>query len=183
MGYPTLRFSNWVANNTINYVMLQFKGLAHSSGVVVSAYIDFYVFGTLPASGTYTDIVDSYEIINPDISIKTCTWINRWEGLIAGIPSTLPWGNNTHNGAVQGVDYASTPFSSTVLSGSMVGSHIQMPLPTEIVQKWLATPSSNYGILMKLRNISATDQYIEFSSSDTVAPYESRRPQLVINYI
>ncbi|MFF5996536.1 DNRLRE domain-containing protein [Lysinibacillus sp. KU-BSD001] len=142
-----------------------------------------------------TSIPTAVNILSADLSLHLTSTNNAATGInINAHAMTSTWEENEASWtyreitpytkwATAGGDYSSTPLST--VSGITAVPTIENGLtrwniPVSSIEKWVNTPSSNYGILLKSANES-TKVYKKFASSaySTTTQY---KPKLVITY-
>jgi hypothetical protein len=124
---------------------------------VTKAYLTLTVLN-YDASNTYT----AYALTTPFVG-TTATWLNKDTG--------TPW-------TAAGGDYSAIAKSNAVCIGSM-GTYV-FKLDAAMVQSWIASPTTNYGIILVASNETTgiNDTDIAFNANATAAS----RPMLTIYY-
>jgi len=145
--------------------------------VVDSAKLELYCNYVNSSKNQYPAVIDLHKMLVP------------WdEGNAIGTVDTANWNYRQNNsnwgapGAQAGVDYASSAASSFTITGnSILNSWLSWDVQT-VVSDWLATPSSNHGVMLKLTDdLNSVYKYFKFPSADyTTDP--SLRPKLTITY-
>lgn len=88
------------------------------------------------------------------------------------------WGssNQIEQGPVKGVDYDTSAATKAAMLVGVEGAWMQFDV-TELVQKWLDEPESNYGVLLTARSFYIGSFFASCEASDT-----ELRPKLIIEY-
>jgi len=154
----------WPADTVANTTIIKWDVSAiPTDATVIDATL--YLYQVSAAVDSFYDI-GVHKIINVDPNITTCTW-NTYDG-------TNSWTAGADGG--QG-DTAAAEDTQAVNS---INNKYKIWTVTDMVQDWVTTPSSNYGMLVNSDDVASVDSHRYFASTDDVDT--SVRPRLVIAY-
>jgi hypothetical protein len=160
----TLNTYTWPANIVANTTIINWDLTdIPTSATVTEATL--YLYQTDSGGDTSYD-VPVHKIVNVNPAITTCTW-NTYDG-------TNSWTGGTDGG--QG-DTANVEDTQDVNS---TNNQYKTWTVTNMVQDWVTTPSSNYGMLLNSDDVASVDSYRFFASSDVND--SSTRPKLIVTY-
>ena len=86
----------------------------------------------------------------------------RWTGELQAYDVTTAWAENTATWKTPwvkpGGDYAEPAVGGAAIDRNMVGKWITIDV-TPLVAKWVADPTSNHGLMLRLRKVSSITGY------------------------
>lgn len=167
----TLNTYTWPANRIANTVLMQFNlSIIPSGAVIESATLTLsLVEADTEAEGTYTVAVHKMANKNPDLTRATgftYDGINGWTANACcdnNIPLAQADISSAHDS--QAIDKVLGRKSWNI---------------TVMVQQWINTPATNYGLLLNSDVTKGADRYRTFASMEHPTP--SLRPSLSITY-
>jgi phage anti-repressor protein len=161
----TLNTYTWPADTIANTTIIKWDLSAIPNDATVTE-ATLYLYQVETGGDTSYDI-GVHKIVNVDPNITTCTW-NTYDG-------TNSWTGGADGG--QG-DTATAEDTQSVNS---TNSEYKTWSVTNMIQAWVSTPSSNYGMLVNSDDVASVDSYRTFASTeDSNTPY---RPKLIVTYI
>lgn len=121
-----------------------------SNVIVEAAYLTLYPYncGSTCISGSAT--ITAYAVSDP-WTMAGATWLDSQVATL--------WTN-------AGGDFSQTPMSNTlVLSAANIPTSVMFTLDASVIQGWLATPSTNYGLILKASNETTGNNFFGFYST------------------
>ncbi|MHC4739148.1 MAG: beta strand repeat-containing protein [Planctomycetota bacterium] len=162
--YLTLNTYTWPANTIANTTIIKWDLTDIPTDANVTE-ATLYLYQTDSGGDTSYDIA-VHKIVNVDPNISTCTW-NTYDG-------TNSWTGGADGG--QG-DTAAAEDTQVVNSTNNVYKTWTV---TNMVQAWVSTPSSNYGMLVNSDAVASVDSYRFFASTED--SNSAIRPKLIVTY-
>ena len=107
-----------------------------------------------------------HKIINVNPDISTLTW-NKYDGV------------NSWTGGANGGQGDNAAAEDTQPVNSTINEYKTWTV-TDMVQDWVSTPASNYGLLVNSDAVASSNSYRFFASSDD--PNPAIRPKLIVTY-
>ena len=105
------------------------------------------------------------------------------DGELRAYDVTTAWAENTATWKTPwvqpGGDYVEPAVGAASIDRNMVGKWITIDV-TPLVAKWVADPTSNHGLMLRLRKVSSITGY-RFASSEHWAT--TNRPKLEVSYM
>jgi hypothetical protein len=127
---------------------------------VTQAILSVRVYG----GGWSPMMLDVYQVLRPWKAKQA-----SWQEATYGRPWTLPGGDGA------GTDRASSPVGSAVISLLNMWYDIDV---TSLVQRWVADPASNWGVIL----VAVPGPAARYESYASESPYTGWRPRLTIYY-
>jgi len=162
--YLTLNTYTWPADTIANTTIIKWDLTDIPTDANVTE-ATLYLYQVETGGDTSYDI-GVHKIINVDPNISTCTW-NTYDG-------TNSWTGGADGG--QG-DIATAEDNQSVNS---TNNAYKTWTVTNMVQAWVSTPSSNYGMLVNSDAVASVDSYRFFASTED--SNNAIRPKLIVTY-
>jgi len=171
-GYSSMNFSTeltlntytWPADTVANTTIIKWDLTDIPTHATVTQ-ATLYLYQT-DSGGDSSYDVGVHKIVNVNPVIATCTW-NTYDG-------TNSWTGGTDGGQGDTANVEDTPDVNATNSQYKTWS------VTNMVADWVATPASNYGMLVNSDDVASVDSHRFFASSD--ANDASTRPKLIVTY-
>ncbi|MHC4738451.1 MAG: DNRLRE domain-containing protein [Planctomycetota bacterium] len=160
----TLNTYTWPADTVANTTIIKWDLTDISTSANVTE-ATLYLYQT-ESSGDSSYDIGVHKITGVDPTITSCTWntyngTNNWTGGTDGGQSDIAAAEDT-----KGVNLTDDQYKTWDV--------------TDMVADWVATPASNYGMMVKDDGSASVDSYRFFASSD--ATNASTRPKLIVTY-
>jgi hypothetical protein len=163
---PDLRTYTWPTNTVANRTIIKWDLNDIPKGAkIMEATLSLYMYGYEVTGGDDNYEISVHKIVNKHPEIASCTW-NTYDGI-------NPWTGGSDGGA-QDISFAE---STIVVDKSAGYRHWNI---TEMVQEWVSSPSSNFGLLLNADSTAETNSNRYFRSTDYSNPAE--RPKLSVTY-
>lgn len=133
---------------------------------------DSLFIGAVPG-GPDTLALEAYEVVLP------AGYTNAWPEGVGGIGSGVSWEtiDGQRSWTNPGGDYLEPLLADTVVVTDSIAA---FSLPTALIYKWIAAPTQNNGIIIKIRAIPGEHYRIVHMRESSVP---TRRPRLWIKYL
>ena len=174
-GAPTTNYSTntetlatytWPANTPANRIVIKWDlSPIPNTAVIHQATLSLYMYGYEGTGGDNNYEISVHKIVNRNPVIASCTW-NTYNG-------TTAWSGGADGGAQ---DIAAQE-SSTVVDKTAGYKTWDV---TKMVQDWVSTPSSNFGLMLDSDSTSASDSNRMFRPTEYAIA--SQRPKLTVTY-
>jgi len=160
----TLNTYTWPADTVANTTIIKWDltDLSTSTNVTEAT---LYLYQT-ESSGDSSYDIGVHKITGVNPTITSCTW-DTYDG-------TNAWTGGTDGGQS---DIAAAEDSKAV---NLTDDEYKTWDVTDMVADWVATPASNYGMMVKDDGSASVDSYRFFASSDATSA--STRPKLIVTY-
>ena len=159
-GQPTQNFGSWA---------FQYMGL----GDLYRGLVKFDV----------SDINPAYPVDKAVVSVYVDVLKNGQEGHLSGSGLTTGWAENTATWKVPwttaGGDFAATEAGSTHIMKADEGSWKEVDI-TALVQAWVADPTSNRGVILRLLNATNNNTILRTSTNNYW--YPDYGAKLIVTY-
>jgi hypothetical protein len=176
-------FNNQASGGSLNYSTdLTLNTYTWPADTVANTTIIKWDLSSIPTSATVTQAtlylyqtdsgVDSsydvpvHKIVNVNPVISSCTW-NTYDG-------TNSWTGGADGGQ------SDTAAAEDLQVLNTTNNQYKTWTVTDMVADWVATPSSNYGMLVNSDDVATIDSYRFFASNEVVDA--STRPKLIVTY-
>jgi len=162
--YPTLSYGRasllQIRSGDLMAPLLRFDlSSIPRQATVVEAILTLYAV----SGGYYEEDVSVFEVYTPWIADQA-TWREAWQG--------VPWAEVGCNGV--GLDRSGDANDTAVaIASTPLEFHI-----TELVQKWVANPAANFGVVLK----GSLDISVQHNLASSEYWNVSQRPKLVVRY-
>jgi hypothetical protein len=160
----TLNTYNWPADTVANTTIIKWDlSSIPTDATVIDATLYLYQVDT---GGDASYDIPVHKIVNVNPVISACTWntydgTNSWTGGADGGQSDIAAAEDT-----QAVNTTNNEYKTWSV--------------TNMVQDWVSTPSSNYGMLVNSDAVASVNSHRFFASTEVVDA--STRPKLIVTY-
>lgn len=162
----TLNTYTWPANTPANRIVMKWDLSAiPKTAVIQRATLSLYMYGYEETGGDNNYEISVHKIVNRNPVIASCTW-NTYNG-------TSAWSGGADGGAR---DIAPQE-SSTVVNKTAGYKSWDV---SKMVQDWVSTPSSNFGLMLNSDSTAASDSNRMFRPTEYATA--SQRPKLTVTY-
>jgi hypothetical protein len=161
---PTLNTYTWPADTVANTTIIKWNLSAIPTSATVTE-ATLYLYQTDSGGDSFYDL-PVHKIVNVNPVISACTW-NTYDG-------TNSWTGGADGGQSDTAAAEDTPAVNNTINEYKTWT------VTDMVADWVATPSSNYGMLVNSDAVASMDSFRFFASTEDSD--SSIRPKLIVTY-